>query len=169
MSKFEISSTKWTHNSKSFIIYIYFNGASNSPFAACITHDACHQCDVTDLRKTFLQPLSFLHSRNHSFEVDLFVFLFLLANSKRPITFSLRHLFESESGCVRAVFSSCQILLLNIVWNFCTTNFLRYLTFQKSFFLTSTRAENIGFKSWSKTTIIFFLEAWEQSMVHFWL
>jgi len=132
MSKFEISTTKWTHNSKSFILYIYFNGASNSPFAACITHDACHCCqswrqfDVTDLRKTFHQPLSFLHSRNHSFEVDLFVFLFLLANSKRPITFSLRHLFESESGRVRAVFSSCLILLLNIVWNFCTTNFLRY-------------------------------------------
>ena len=123
MSKFEISTTKWTHNSKSFIIYIY--GASNSLFAACITHDACHQFDVTDLWKTFLQPLSFLHSRNHIFEVDLFVFPFLLANSNRPITFSLRHLFESESGCVRAVFSSCQILLLNIVWNFCTTNFLR--------------------------------------------
>ena len=25
----------WRHNSKYFILYIYFNGASTSPFAAC--------------------------------------------------------------------------------------------------------------------------------------
>ena len=29
----------WTHNSKSFILYIYFNGASTSPFAACSVND----------------------------------------------------------------------------------------------------------------------------------
>ena len=35
ISKFRFLTTTWTHNSKSFILYVYFNGASTSPFAAC--------------------------------------------------------------------------------------------------------------------------------------
>ena len=33
--KFKVLTTTWTTNNKSFILYINFNGASTSPFAAC--------------------------------------------------------------------------------------------------------------------------------------
>ena len=35
ISKFKVLTTTWTHNRNSFIVYVYFNGASTSPFAAC--------------------------------------------------------------------------------------------------------------------------------------
>ena len=35
----KVSTTTWTHNSKSFILYIYFNGTSTALFAACSVND----------------------------------------------------------------------------------------------------------------------------------
>ena len=33
----KVLTTTWTHNSKSFILYIYFNAARTSPFAAALS------------------------------------------------------------------------------------------------------------------------------------
>ena len=40
----KFSTTTWTHNTKSFIFYIYFNGASTSLFAACsVNNKGCEE------------------------------------------------------------------------------------------------------------------------------
>ena len=40
----KVLTTTWTHNSKSFILYIYFNGASTSTFAAySVNNKGCEE------------------------------------------------------------------------------------------------------------------------------
>ena len=44
ISKFKVLMTTWTHNSKSFILDVYFNGASTSPFVACsVNNKGCEE------------------------------------------------------------------------------------------------------------------------------
>ena len=44
LSKVKVLTTTWTHNSKSFIRYIYFKGASTGPFTACsVNNKGCKE------------------------------------------------------------------------------------------------------------------------------
>ena len=44
ISKFKVLTTTWSHNSKSFILYTYFSGASTRPFAACsVNNKGCEE------------------------------------------------------------------------------------------------------------------------------
>ena len=70
ISKFKVLTTAWTHNRNSFIVYVYFNGASTSPFAACsVNNNGCEEEAVktqnshhfsNDFKVTFSLPLSSL-------------------------------------------------------------------------------------------------------------
>ena len=50
--------TTWKHNSKSFVLYIYFKGASTSPFAACsVNNRGCEEEAIITKQPPFLQCL----------------------------------------------------------------------------------------------------------------
>ena len=51
---FKVSTTTSTHNRKSFILYIYINGASTSPFAACsVNNKGCEEKAIITKQSLF--------------------------------------------------------------------------------------------------------------------
>jgi len=46
ISKLKVLTTTWTHKNKSFILYIYFNGVSTSPFSACSVNNKGYKEDA---------------------------------------------------------------------------------------------------------------------------
>ena len=58
ISKFKVLTTTWTHSSKSFILYIYFNSASTSTFAACfVNNKGCEEEALITKWSPFLKCL----------------------------------------------------------------------------------------------------------------
>ena len=54
ISKFKVLTTTWTHSSKSFILFTYFNGASTSPFSACsVNNKGCEEESIITISLIF--------------------------------------------------------------------------------------------------------------------
>ena len=91
--KFKAFTTTWTHNSKSFILYIYFNGAPLCPFVAYILNSIkCeHERRKNHKIVTFAQQNKNNHLRNRGYFV-------IIASSPHPLL-STEH---AENGLVEA-------------------------------------------------------------------